>query len=178
MCRCSFHSVGFLHCRQISVFDVISIKPSALPSPAVRCQARSFPRYGRSRTTTARKILVCGSFCLSRRSHSPPHRETILTGNTPTSFITPTPPVQLFLDSGCRNQSREYFPSVSDLTRISETLPCDRFIPRVRELESQGALYWSVRVLPNNSGYEVRCSVPTKTEVSQSDRDRQTSLGL
>lgn len=50
---------------------------------------------------------------------------------------------------------------VSSTIRIQETLPCDRFIPRVQELESQGALYWKIKVLPHGGGYEIQCDVPT-----------------
>lgn len=44
--------------------------------------------------------------------------------------------------------------------RIVETLRNDEFIPRVRELEARGALYWKVKVLNHNLGYEVQCDVP------------------
>lgn len=56
-----------------------------------------------------------------------------------------------------------------ELLRIRETLTCAQFIPRVRELESQGACYWRVKVLKENSGYEIQCDVPQKgTELGSS----------
>lgn len=45
-------------------------------------------------------------------------------------------------------------------TRIKETLACADYIQRVLELESQGASYWVIKVLPHASGYEIQCDVP------------------
>ena len=47
--------------------------------------------------------------------------------------------------------------------RIVELLPNDRFVERVRELESQGAFAATVKVLKNCSGYEITMLVPIKT---------------
>lgn len=37
--------------------------------------------------------------------------------------------------------------------RVTEKLTNSEYIPRVRELESQGAVYWTVKVL--HGGYEI-----------------------
>lgn len=45
--------------------------------------------------------------------------------------------------------------------RIVEVLPNERFVERVRELESQGAFAATIKVLKNNLGYELTMLVPT-----------------
>lgn len=44
--------------------------------------------------------------------------------------------------------------------RVYETLTCEQFIPRVRELESHGAAFWMVKVLNHNRGYTIQCDLP------------------
>ena len=39
--------------------------------------------------------------------------------------------------------------------RHTELLTNAEYIPRVRELEAQGAQYWTVKVLNHRSGYEI-----------------------
>lgn len=44
--------------------------------------------------------------------------------------------------------------------RLTETLTCEQYIPRVRDLEARGACHWIVKCLAHNAGYEIVCDVP------------------
>lgn len=44
--------------------------------------------------------------------------------------------------------------------RISEILTNAQFIPRIGELEAQGAEFWVIKVLNHNAGYSIQCDLP------------------
>jgi hypothetical protein len=44
--------------------------------------------------------------------------------------------------------------------RVQETLTCEQFIPRVRELEARGGAFWIIKVLNHNKGYTIQCDLP------------------
>lgn len=52
--------------------------------------------------------------------------------------------------------------------RVSENLTNNEYIPRIRELQAQGAGYWTVKVLAHNVGYEIsyaKKAAPVSAEI-------------
>lgn len=51
--------------------------------------------------------------------------------------------------------------------RRTETLTNSEYIPRVKSLEAQGALYFKVKVLLHNTGYEISYTLEEKPREEQ-----------
>lgn len=52
--------------------------------------------------------------------------------------------------------------------RHTETLTNSEYVERVKSLEAQGALYFKVKVLTHNAGYEINYSLEEKPKEVQS----------